>query len=1198
MLRRKLSLVLLLWGGMILPAFSQIDHAPTHTSVLLEKGVQYLWYQQAPLALPLLKQARTQFPSALADIAWMDATLQAQDTVDFSDSYKQLDAWVLSGKFDQDTAALVWAICLEVALGRKTGQNDSDYLTLLKRGTYLHSTLPGHLLKAYLNKKLGEAYYLQGAYEEVQKQASILPKSHVGDRVDITSRALLVGTWLETQAFTGVPERIRAALKQARTQSLSYDQHVLVHWMEDKWRRSKHLLPIVPVDTLTTWDHDLRSMYRILHIQQNRKRGFLTEAKKDMEILRPILMRRLPSLYVEMGCWTEMAELYLDLGKYDSSAWAFKQGQRILTQGNFTSHLLQAELDVLASHVCWLTGDYERGEQILERAESILPERHPLYPRMFIRQSSIARRTGAISKAAGLVQKAMTSAQQQRMRYPDQEIWVSLHISSSNIHIAREEYEPALQDLNQAKTYLDSLPNGMPAELSLIYLNYGSIYQRLGQLAQGIVHYQKALDLLPASVVDKHPQASLTHSNMALGYQIQQDFDRAFYHAKKCMEIEENVSAPGSISRVDAYNLVGFLFGEIGQFDSAEVYIMHALEALFPRVDVQKDLSQLADPENFRLTDIRTILTCFTKLGEASILKENVEAKKARIPYKILITWMDMIQTRIGYEDPIISLIDEFWMSFYALQYIDFVVYQQTGDLYYLEEAFAYADKSKSLLLRQGIQTQQALSFASIPDQTLAEGRRLLQELNRAEQNRFNARVFQGVTSQELEKAWINARTAYQDWISYLEQAYPKYFQLKYDQQLIFPEDIRAMIQPQTLLIQYFWIGGPFMAYGCTQDSLVIHIDSVNVMLGQTLDEYLSLIHDGQLAENKAYDPALYQKLAQNGHELYQKLLHPILSQVDTAKYKEILIIPDGPLGYLPFSLLIDQPIDTASEVDYASLPYIGKKYTIWREYGASLLLQNHQKGGARNFYLGLAPNYQVGQPSARNMSRIFSSRFAPLQYNRDEVKKAHQLLGGRMLDGTKATEYELKKYIEDAQILHFATHTYIDDSLATFSGLVMEEDQQQEEDGFLNAFEVYRMNLDARLAVLSACQTGYGKWQRGEGIMSLARAFKYAGCDNIVMSLWQANDQATSEIMERFFELIRVGVPQAEALQRAKFDYLQAQDAHTFPHYWGTFVLVGNNDPVQVPLLAWPVERWYLLLAGMCILVLGVIYFRRKKRA
>ena len=113
---------------------------------------------------------------------------------------------------------------------------------------------------------------------------------------------------------------------------------------------------------------------------------------------------------------------------------------------------------------------------------------------------------------------------------------------------------------------------------------------------------------------------------------------------------------------------------------------------------------------------------------------------------------------------------------------------------------------------------------------------------------------------------------------------------------------------------------------------------------------------------------------------------------------------------------------------------------------------------------------------------------------------------------------------------------------------------------------------------------------------MSLARAFKYAGCENIVMSLWQANDEATADIMERFFQLIREGIPQAEALQRAKFEYLQRQDAHTFPHYWGTFVLVGNNTPVDVPLIAWPIERWYLLMAGIMVLLLGFIYFRRKK--
>ncbi|MEL6135743.1 MAG: tetratricopeptide repeat protein, partial [Bacteroidota bacterium] len=237
------------------------------------------------------------------------------------------------------------------------------------------------------------------------------------------------------------------------------------------------------------------------------------------------------------------------------------------------------------------------------------------YPKIFIRQSSIARRIGADSKAYNLVQKARNIAQ--KHTYTTKELWIDLYISSSNTYIVQDKVLLARQELELAKATFDSLPSGDPVELSLIYLNYGSIDDREKKFDQAIQAYQRALDLLPASVVGQHPQASLIHSNLALTYQRLQNFDLAFYHAKKSLQIEEKVSPEGSISRVDAYNLLGFLFGEIGQFDSAEVYITYALEELFPDVDMQKDLSQLADPTYFRLTDIRTILTCFTKLGEA-----------------------------------------------------------------------------------------------------------------------------------------------------------------------------------------------------------------------------------------------------------------------------------------------------------------------------------------------------------------------------------------------------------------------------------------------------------------------------------------------------------------------------------------------------------------------------------------------------
>ena len=102
----------------------------------------------------------------------------------------------------------------------------------------------------------------------------------------------------------------------------------------------------------------------------------------------------------------------------------------------------------------------------------------------------------------------------------------------------------------------------------------------------------------------------------------------------------------------------------------------------------------------------------------------------------------------------------------------------------------------------------------------------------------------------------------------------------------------------------------------------------------------------------------------------------------------------------------------------------------------------------------------------------------------------------------------------------------------------------------------------------MSACETGIGKIARGEGIISLARAFKYAGCRNIVMSLWKANDKTTSGIMYDFCKNLKKGMPKDEALQRAKLKYLESSD-HSHPFYWATFVLIGDNLPVEKNLLS-----------------------------
>ena len=227
--------------------------------------------------------------------------------------------------------------------------------------------------------------------------------------------------------------------------------------------------------------------------------------------------------------------------------------------------------------------------------------------------------------------------------------------------------------------------------------------------------------------------------------------------------------------------------------------------------------------------------------------------------------------------------------------------------------------------------------------------------------------------------------------------------------------------------------------------------------------------------------------------------------------------------------------------------------------------------------------------------TRAAEINLPPLPHAKDEIRTIKNIIANQYaITGDITEKQKLIDYFTNSSSLHIATHSLISDSIPMNSSLVFynKEDDSYE---FLYAFELLDLTTDLNLVVLSACQTGYGKFQRGEGIMSLARAFTYAGAKSTVMSLWKVPDESTAMIMVAFYKHLKSGMRKDDALRQAKLDYLDNTNEPELRHpfYWAGFIAQGDMSPIDFG------DRknslWWII-GGMVFIGLAFLYHLHQK--
>ena len=518
-----------------------------------------------------------------------------------------------------------------------------------------------------------------------------------------------------------------------------------------------------------------------------------------------------------------------------------------------------------------------------------------------------------------------------------------------------------------------------------------------------------------------------------------------------------------------------------------------------------------------------------------------------------------------------------------------------------LHQIFNYLEKDQSLVLLESIKESDARHFAGIPPLALEQEQGLKRARTLVEEYLFKEKIKGSKADRKKITAYqqqlFNLQQSYDSIIHVMESQYANYYQLKYDTKVASVPDVQTYLSDNTALLEYMLGDNTLFVFAIDKAGVYYHQQAIDSTFFNKIEQIQSFLNTHLVYRTKKQQAEDKKNYIANAHALYQQLLHPILSKLSPVQ--ELIIIPDGRLNYLPFEALLTQLPDEKYDT-YDNLDYVLKDYLVRYEYSATLLLQGIKKqDSGKELFAGFAPIYEGNTLLAsRSMDTTtyalagIRENIAPLKYNQPEVSEISQALGGTPILGASATESAFKKQTSDYRILHLAMHGLVDDHNPDYSHLVFSEETDGQEDRYLYAYELYNMRLKADLAVLSACETGAGKLQKGEGVMSLSRAFKYAGVPNIIMSLWKADDISTKNLMTDFYKNLKKGESKSAALRAAKLQLIaQAKDnkeaAH--PFFWSNFVLIGDAAPVN-----FNNQLWLWGLGGLALVVVGFTFWKR----
>jgi CHAT domain-containing protein/tetratricopeptide (TPR) repeat protein len=727
------------------------------------------------------------------------------------------------------------------------------------------------------------------------------------------------------------------------------------------------------------------------------------------------------------------------------------------------------------------------------------------------------------------------------------------------------EVRKALDKYNEALQIKQAL--GERRHEASILSNIGSIYRSLGEGQKAFNKYNDALSIF-RTVGDRSSEAA-TLNNIGEVYQSLGDMQKALGKHNEALPIFRTVG--DRRGEADALNNLGWVYRSLGEIQKA-----------LDKFDEALSLRRVIGDRNGEAT---------TLLGIARVEQKRGNLTQARQIVEHAVSLVESLRTNIASQ--------ELRASYFASRqeyyefYIDILMGQHKQNPVAGGDAVAFEvserARARSLLemlreshidIRQGVDSSLLDRERSLQQGLNAKAAAQVSLLNRkhtpAQADAAAKEVAAIIAEYEEVQAQIRARS-------------PRYAALTQPQPLSLAEIQQQALDEDTLLLEYA------LGEKCSYLWLVSQrsIDSYELPPRAEVEAAARRVYELGAARPKRGTPPDPQFIAQ-GRTLSRMLLGPVAPRLGG---KRLVVVAPGALSYLPFAALPAPEDKERPAGDYE--PLIAKHEVVTIPSASVLSIIRREMAGRQRAAKSIAvladPVFEESDPRlapAKNGKSSVETKAAPavdaglseltrairtmnfsdaregftrLAFSRQEAESIIALTpkgtGLKATDFNASRDLALSQELNQYRILHFATHGLLNSERPELSGLVLSliDREGKPQDGFLRLHEIYNLQLNADLIVLSACETGLGKEIKGEGLIGLTRGFMYSGAPRVVASLWNVDDLATAELMKLFYQrMLKDSMPAGAALRAAQLE-LSGQKRWASPYFWAGFVLHGE---------------------------------------